>query len=111
MRVCKHGCNVKMFCFSRANDGKQKFEKVLEFKPRQVYFIYPFLRRLKLGTSLQTSCVNFVFASADILSGKNPYFGKHLFAKPELITRASLLVHDFATAKNFSFYCVNNKML
>ena len=58
MRVCKHGCDIKMFCFSRANHGKHKFEKVLEFKTRQVYFIYPFLCRLKLGTSLQASCVN-----------------------------------------------------
>ena len=31
------------------------------------------------------------------------YFGKHLFAKQELIARASLRVHDFATGKNFSF--------
>ena len=29
----------------------------------------------------------FFFAKADILSEKNPYFGKHLFAKQELITR------------------------
>ena len=37
------------------------------------------------------------------LSEKNPYFGKHLFAKQELITRESLRAHDFATGKNFSF--------
>ena len=34
----------------------------------------------------------FFFASADILSEKNPYFGKKLFAKQELITRARLRV-------------------
>ena len=59
MRVCKHGCGVKVFCFSRAKSRKQKFEKVFKFKTRQVYFIYPFLRRLKLGKSLQRRCVNF----------------------------------------------------
>ena len=59
MRVCKHGCDVKMFYFSRANHASKKFEKVFEFKTRQVYFIYPFLRRLKLGKSLQRRCVNF----------------------------------------------------
>ena len=47
----------------------------------------------------------------DILSEKNPYFGKHLFAKQELITRTrgSLRVHDFATGKKHSFYQCHNK--
>ena len=40
---------------------------------------------------------------------KNPYFGMHLFAKQELITRESLRVHDFATGKNFSFNQDRNK--
>ena len=39
----------------------------------------------------------------DILSEKGSYFGKHLFAKQELITRARLRGQDFATGKNFSF--------
>ena len=38
-----------------------------------------------------------------VLSEKNPYFAKHLFAKQELITRARLRGQDFATGKNFSF--------
>ena len=59
MRVCKHGCGVKMFCFSRAYHASTKFEKVFKFKTRQVYFICPFLRQLKLGKSLQRRCVNF----------------------------------------------------
>ena len=63
MRVCKRG---------------------FECKTRQGSFIYAFLRRLKLGKSLQTGCVNFFYAKADILSEKNTYFGKHLFAKQEL---------------------------
>ena len=37
------------------------------------------------------------------------HFGKHLFAKQELIARASLRVHDFATGKNFSFNQCHNK--
>ena len=40
---------------------------------------------------------------ANILSEKSPYFGKHLFAKQELITRARLFGQDFATGKNFCF--------
>ena len=51
----------------------------------------------------------FFFALADILSEKNPYFGKHLFAKQELITRARRRVQDFATGKNFSFNQYHNK--
>ena len=46
MRVCKHGCDVKMFCFSRANHVSMNLKKVFKFKTRQVY---PFLRRLKLA--------------------------------------------------------------
>ena len=49
MRVCKLGCDVKMFCFSRANHASTNLKKVLSWKPQQVYFIYPFPRRLKLG--------------------------------------------------------------
>ena len=62
MRVCKHGCDVKMFCFSCANHASMNLKKVFMFKTQQVYFIYPFLHQLKLGKSLQTSCVNFVLA-------------------------------------------------
>ena len=37
--------------------------------------------RMICGKSLETCCVNFFCAWADILSEKNPYFGKHLFCK------------------------------
>ena len=45
---------------------------------------------------------NFFF-SLKLTSEKNPYFGKHLFAKQELITRARLGVQDLRTGKNFCF--------
>ena len=60
MRVCKHGCGVKMFCFSRANHPSTNLKKVLSWKARQVYFIHPFPCRLKLRKSLETCCVNFL---------------------------------------------------
>ena len=60
MRVCKHGCDVKMFCSSRANHASTNLKKVMSRKTLQVYFIYPFPRRLKLGKSLETCSVNFV---------------------------------------------------
>ena len=78
MRVCKHCCGVKLFGFSRLS-RKHKFEKVFEFKTQKVYFIYPFLRRLKLGKSLQRRCVHFSSLKLTVLSEKNPYFAKHLF--------------------------------
>ena len=53
----------------------------------------------------------YFFAKADILSEKNPYFGKHLFAKQELITLARLCVQDFVTGKNFTFNQCHNKEL
>ena len=37
------------------------------------------------------------------------YFGKHLFAKQELITRARLRVQDFGSGKNFCFNQYHNK--
>ena len=48
---------------------------------------------------------------ADILGEKNPYFGKHLFAKQELITRSRLRVQDLATGKNFSINHNDNKFV
>ena len=32
MRVCKHGCDVKMFCFSRANQASRNLKKFLSWK-------------------------------------------------------------------------------
>ena len=71
IRVCKHGCDIKMFCFWCANHASTNLKKVLSWKPRKVYFIHPFPRRLKLGKSLERCCVIFFFfffAWADILS-------------------------------------------
>ena len=45
----------------------------------------------------------FLFAQADILSEKNPYFRKHLFGKRKLITRTTLFGQDFASGKNLFF--------
>ena len=97
MRVCKHGCDVKMFCFSRANHVSTNLKKVA----RLLYSPIPLSAETwKIFTN---KLCKFFFAKADILSEKNPYFGKHLFAKQELITRARLRVQDFGTGKNFCF--------
>ena len=52
----------------------------------------------------------FVSFKADILSEKNPYFGKHPFGKQDLITRARLRVQDFATGKNFFLRFFSGKL-
>ena len=103
MTVCRDGCDVKMFCFSRANHASMNLKKVLSRKTRQVCYIqYPFPRRLKPQKSLETA-VSLFFAWADILSEKNPHFGKYLFCKTKIDYTDKLRVQDFTTGKNFSF--------
>ena len=84
MRVCKHGCDVNLFGFPCANHASTNLKKVLSWKTRQVYFIYPFPGRLKLGKSLETCCV--------MLFREKPVFWKAVFfAKQRLITRTSFV--------------------
>ena len=60
MTVCRDGCDVKMFCFSRANHASMNLKKVLSRKTLQVCYIqYPFPRRLKPQKSLETCRVTF----------------------------------------------------
>ena len=85
MRICKHGCGVKIFCFSRANHASTNLKKVLSWKTLQVYFISPSVETWHIFRNMLGQ---FIFSWADILSEKNPYFGKHLFfGKQRLITR------------------------
>ena len=99
MRVCKHGCALKMFCFSRANHATTNLKKFSSSKlDKFTLFTHSFV-----GWNLENLYKQAVSTFFQILSEKNPYFGKHLFAKQELITRARLRGQDFATGKNFSF--------
>ena len=75
MRVCKHGCDIKLFCFLHANHASMNLKKVLSWKPLQVYVIHPFPRQLKLGNML----CQFFFAWVDILSEKKTIFWKASF--------------------------------
>ena len=109
MRVCKHGCGVKMFCFSLPNHASTNLKKFSSSKlDKFILFTHSFVG-VYLRKSLQTSCVNFFFRLSWHLSEKTPYFGKHLFAKQELITRARLHLQDFATGNNSSFNQCHNK--
>ena len=102
MRVCKHDCDVKMFCFSRANHESTNLKKVLSWKTRKAYLIYPFPRRLKLEKSLERCCVNF-FRSSWHFKQEKPVFWKASFCKTKTDYAYKLRVQDFATGKNFSF--------
>ena len=105
MRVCKHRCDVNMFCFSCAIHTTTNSNLT-----RQLYFIYLFPRRLKLVKSLQNMLCQLFFAQADIFSEKYPYFGKPLFCKTRTdyacktsrLGKISLLIS--AITKSFSFF-------
>ena len=89
MRVCIT-IDIKTFCFSRANHASTNLKKVLSWKPRQVYFIHPFPRRLKLGKSLETCCVNFFSLELTFKARKTRILESFFFAKQRLITRTSV---------------------
>ena len=104
MRVCKHGCGVKLFGFSRANHPSTNLKKYSSSKFDTVSLHYlPIPSSAETWEIVTKKLSQFFLTQADILSEKNPYFAKHLFAKQELITRARLRGQDFATVKNFSF--------
>ena len=108
MRVCKHGCGVNMFCFSRANHASTNLKKFSSSKlGKFTLFTHSFVgwnleNRYKEGVSI------FLRLSWHFKRQKS-VFGKHLFAKQELITRARLRGQGFATGKNFSFNQCNNQ--
>ena len=102
--------SLRCFAFHGLITQAQIWKSFLVQNSTSLLYLNPFLHLLKLGKSLQTSCVNFFFAWTDILGEKNPYFGKHLLQNKDWFnTRARLCVQDFATGKNFSFNQCHNK--
>ena len=39
MRVCKHGCGVKMFCFSCANHASMNLKKFMSLKLDKLFYL------------------------------------------------------------------------
>ena len=105
MREWNHGCDIKIFCFSHANHASTNLKKFLSSKLYKVTLFTHSFVGWNLG-NLYKQAVSIFFAKADILSEKNPYFGKHLFAKQELIS-VQEFVHK--TGKNFCFNQCHNK--
>ena len=109
MRVCKHGFDVKMFCFSRANHASTHLKKFSSSKLDKFYSIYPFLRRLKLGKSLQRRCVNFFSLKLIFYARKNRILESIVFAKQRLITRTSFVYNTLRLVRIFLLIKVLNK--
>ena len=82
-RVCKHGCDVKVFCFSRANHASTNLKTFLSWKLDK-FTHCPFPLRFKLVKSLQKCCVNFF--GWHFKREKSPFWKASFFAKQELIT-------------------------
>ena len=56
MRVCKHGCGVKMFCFSRANHASTNLKTFWVENSTSLLYL-PIPSSAELGKPLQTCCV------------------------------------------------------
>ena len=104
MRVCKHGCGVRCFAF-RALITQARIWKIFSSSKLDKFLL---LTHSFVGWNLENRCIEgvsiFLRWSWHFKREKSiPYFGKHLFAKQEPITRARLRGQDFATGKNLSF--------
>ena len=80
MRVCKHGCDVKMFCFSRANHASMNLKKGFEFKTSISLRYLPisssaetwkFFRKIFFRLSLHFKREKPVFWKASLLKNKD----------------------------------------
>ena len=103
MRVCKHSCDVKMFCCAPLISIEQAriWKRFLIW---EVYYIYPFPHRMKLEKSLQTHCVNFFRLSWHFKREKSVLWkASFLQNKNWFNTRRKRRNQHFATGKNFSF--------
>ena len=92
-----------MFCFSCANHARTNL-KGFELKNSTSLLYLPISSSVETWKIFRNMLCQLFFAWADILSEKNPYFGKHLFCKTKTDYAYKLRVQDFATGKNFSFY-------
>ena len=109
MGVCKHGWDVKMFCFSRANQASTNLKTFLSWKLHKFTLFTHSLVGWNLENLSKTCFVNFSSLKLTFQARKIRTLESLFFAKQELITRARLRVHDFTTGENFSFNQRHNK--
>ena len=91
-----------MVCCARANCASTTIWKRLKLKTRQVYFIYPFPRRMKLGKALKTCRVNFFLLNWHFNS-ENSVFWKASFLQNKKWFAHKFRIQHFEAGKNFSF--------
>ena len=82
---------------------KHEFEQGFELKNSTSLLYLPISSSVETWKIFRNMLCQFFFSWTDILSEKNPYFGKHLFCKTKTDYAYKLRVQDFATGKNFSF--------
>ena len=102
MRVCRHGCDVRCFAFRALMTQARIWKRFWVEKLNKLLYL-PISSSVESWKIFRNMLSQFFFAWADILSEKNPYFGKHLFCKTKADYAYKLRVQDFATGKNFSF--------
>ena len=110
MRVCKHGCGVKMFCFSHDNHAGMNLNSTI------LRNIYPIPRRLKLGKSLQNMLCQFFFSlnmswhfkweksifwNTSFLQNKNWLHKQDFMYKTSWLVRISLLISVITKSVTF----------
>ena len=91
MRVCKHGCDVKVYWFSRANHASTNLKTLLSWKLDK-FTHCPFPVRLKLVKSLQKCSVNFFRLSWHFKREKSLFLESIFLAKQELITIMIIII-------------------
>ena len=104
MRVCKHGCGVKMFCFSRANHASTNLKKFSSSKlDKFTLFTHSFVGWI-LENRYKES-LSFFFRLSWHFKREKSVFWKASFDKTRTDSRRVQEVRgqDFTTGKNFSF--------
>ena len=92
MRVCKHGCDIKMFCFSRTNHASTNLKKVFLLKTSTSLLYSHISSSAETWKIFRNMLCQFFFAWADILSEKKKSILESIFfAKQGLITRTSFV--------------------
>ena len=92
MRVCKHGCDVKMSCFSCPNHASTNLKK-FELKNLSSLLYLPISSSAETWKIFRNMQCQLFFTWADNLREKNPYFGKHLFCKTRTWLRIQIFVY------------------
>ena len=61
MTVCRHGCDVKMLCFSNANHERHRFEKGFELKYLTILLYVPISSSVETWKILRNMLCQFFF--------------------------------------------------